>query len=175
MKTRLVKIAAIAVSACLCAVAGSRSAHAQTTEPPPVKMGLWQTESNSTISGLPSSAAGAAAQHATVTQGCLTPETWKHDLETMNSPKSDCKVLDRHQDATSISAELTCNQHGNSSTVHFHGQIEDSKHMRGTANMQMSMPGMPQPMTMQMSFTSKYVGSDCGDVKPGEGKVISQK
>ncbi len=178
MKTRFVKFAVIPLSLSLCTVATVRSAHAQTQtmQPPPVKMGLWQTETHTTMGGMPNSPmAGAAGQHSSVVQGCLTPETWKDDIEKMSSPNSDCQVKNVHQDATSISADMVCNSQRYSSTVHFQGLIDSNEQMHGNANMQVNIPGMQQPMTMQMTFTSKYLGSDCGDVKPGHGKVISHQ
>jgi hypothetical protein len=173
MKTRFVGFAAILLS--LCTLATVRSACSQTIQLPPVKMGLWQTESHTTMSGMPNTPMAGAAGHSTVVQGCLTPENWKSDLEKMNSPNSDCQVTNVHQDATSITADMTCTSQRYSSTMHFQGLIDDEEHMHGGAKLQMNVPGMQQPMTMQMTFTSKHLSSDCGDVKPGHGKVISHQ
>ncbi|MGB6193003.1 MAG: DUF3617 domain-containing protein [Terracidiphilus sp.] len=174
MKTSFMKLAAIPFA--LFSLAAIHTACAQSNQPPPVKMGLWQTESHTTMSGMANTPmAGAAGQHSSVVQGCMTPETWKDDLEKMSNPNSDCQMTSLHQDATSITADMKCTSQRYTSTVHFQGVIEDEEHMHGSANMQMSVPGMAQTMSMQTTFISKHLSSDCGDVKPGHGKVISHQ
>ena len=44
----------------------------------------------------------------------------------------------------------------------------DSEHAKGTMTMK-SATG-DQPMNMKMSFTTKWLSADCGDVKPAGGK-----
>lgn len=179
MKTRFIKFGVISLSVSVCTVVAICAAHSQsqTIQPPPIKMGLWQTESNTTLGGMPNSPMAGAGNHSSVTQGCLTPDTWKNDFEKLNNPNpnSNCKVANVQQDSHSISADMVCNSQRYNSTVHFQGLIDDTEHVHGTGNMQVNVQGLQQAMTMQMSFTSKYVSADCGDVKPGEGKVISHK
>jgi len=38
--------------------------------------------------------------------------------------------------------------------------------------MKVANPALPQPMTINVSMVSHYLGSACGDVKPGEGRMI---
>jgi len=47
--------------------------------------------------------------------------------------------------------------------------------MHGTAKVHITGSAFPQGMTMNMALTSHYLGASCGDVKPGEGKVISHE
>lgn len=174
MKTRLMKLAAIPFA--FCSLVAIQSARAQPDQPPPVQMGLWQTESHTSMGGMANTPmAGAAGQHSSVVQGCMTPDTWKDGLQKMSNPSSDCQMTSLHQDATSITADMKCNSQRYTSTVHLQGIIDNDEHMHGSVHMQINIPGMQQPMTMQSTFTSKHLSADCGDVKPGQGKVISHQ
>ena len=154
------------------AFATLRAVQTQSVEPPPVKMGLWQTESNTSTAGMENTPmARAGGKHSTVSQGCLTPETWKSELAKIGD-NPDCKVSNMHQDAHSISFDETCASERHNTNAHFEGQFDDSEHMHGTVKVQITSPSFPQPITMNMALTSHYLSSSCGDVKPGEGKVI---
>ena len=50
--------------------------------------------------------------------------------------------------------------------------IDGPEHAHGTVLMKIAMPNLPQPVTVNMTMVSHALGSDCGDVKPGEGKMI---
>jgi hypothetical protein len=135
-------------------------------------MGLWQTEANTSTAGMENSPmAHAGGKHSTVSQGCLTPETWKKEFAKIQD-NPDCKVSNMHQDAHSISFDETCASERHNTNAHFEGQFDDSEHMHGMAKVQITSPNFPQAITMNMALTSHYLGADCGDVKPGEGKVI---
>jgi hypothetical protein len=151
------------------------AAQAQTLVPPPIKMGLWQTESSATMTGMEDSPMGKAmsGSHSNVTQGCLTPDTWKDSFQKMqNQLQNDCKVSNMHQDAHSITFEETCTSERYTSNVHFEGFFDDAEHMHGNVKVAMTAPSLPQGMTMNMAMKSHYVSASCGDVKPGEGKVM---
>jgi Protein of unknown function (DUF3617) len=177
MNTRFAKIGAFAVFFSLATFAAVHALHSQTIQPPPMKMGLWQTESNATIAGMENTPMGQAmgGKHSNVTQGCLTPETWKSTFEKMNDPGADCKMSNLHQDSRSISFDEECTNERHSSKVHFEGLFDDDEHGHGSAKAQITAQGLPQSITMNMTFTSHYLGASCGDVKPGEGKVISHQ
>jgi hypothetical protein len=174
MNTRYAKIGAFLLLLTL--FAAIHPVQAQTIEPPPIKMGLWQMETSTSMTGMENAPMGrAAGKHTTVTQGCLTPDSWKNDFEKMSNPSSDCKLTNVHQDSHSITADMTCSSERFSSNAHFEGLIDGDEHVHGTATSHITGQGMPQAMTMQMSFTSHYVSASCGDVKPGEGKVVSRQ
>jgi hypothetical protein len=59
--------------------------------------------------------------------------------------------------------------------VHFEGLFDDDEHMHGNVKVIMTAPSLPQGMTMIMAMKSRYVSASCGDVKPGEGKVIQAR
>ena len=177
MKNHFAKIGASAVFFSLAVFAAVHAVHSQTIEPPPMKMGLWQTESTTAIAGMENTPMGQAmgGKHTNVTQGCLTPETWKSSFQKMNDPNSDCKMSNLHQGPHSISFDETCTSERHSSTVHFEGLFDNDEQGHGSATAHITAQGLPQPITMNMTFTSRYLGASCGDVKPGEGKVISHQ
>ena len=170
MNTRSAKIGAFSLLLALTNFAAVHAVRSQTIEPPPVKMGLWQTETNTTVAGMENTP--MAGKHSTATQGCLTPDTWKSGLQKMNDPSSNCKVTNTHQDSHSITFDETCSSDRYNSDVHFEALIDSEERVRGTGKAHITAQGLPQPMTMDMSFTSRYLSASCGDVKPGEGKVI---
>jgi Protein of unknown function (DUF3617) len=174
MNTRYLKVGAFSLF--LTFFAAIHSVQAQTMEPPPLKMGLWQMESTTSVAGMENMPMGhAASQHSTVTQSCLTPDSWKNDFEKMTNPTSNCTPKNVHQDSHSITADLICNSERYSSNAHFEGLFDSDEHVHGTATSHITAQGMPQSITMQMSFTSHYLSASCGDVKPGEGKVVSRQ
>jgi len=175
MKIQLPRFGGIPILLSLAALALS-AAVAQISDIPPVKMGLWQTEVTTTMAGMENMPmAHAMGNHSSTTQSCMTPETWKSDLQKLNDSqhKSDCNVTNMHLDTHGMTFDETCTTpNGGNSTIHFEAQFDGNDHMHGTAKMQMSGKGMPQGMTMNMTMTSHYVGADCGDVKPGSAKII---
>ena len=60
----------------------------QLSETPPVSMGLWQTDTSSTVTGLentPMAATASAIGRPHSSQSCLTPEKWKSDIQGFNA------------------------------------------------------------------------------------------
>ncbi len=174
MKRRFLAIATLPL---LCTFAAIASA--QTLEPPPIKMGLWQSEVTNTVQGMPNSPMGQAMAggHTVVSQGCLTPDTWKKDIQGMQQHmrNTECTMSNFQQDSHHISFDEACasgQQSGYSNNVHFEMLIDDMENAHGHADMKMTGPAFPQGMSMHMTMKTKYVSSDCGDVKPGAGKVI---
>jgi hypothetical protein len=148
--------------------------------PPPVKMGLWQSEVTTTVAGAPDSpmgkAMGGAGGRTTVTQGCLTPDSWTKEIQgAQRRRSSECSQSNFQQDNHKVTYDETCSSQGGYSTnVHFEMLIDDPENAHGHADMKTSGPAFPQGMTMHMTMKTKYMSSDCGSVKPGEGKVIHQ-
>lgn len=168
---------AIATLPLLCSFAALTSA--QTLEPPPVKMGLWQSESTTTIEGAPANSPMAQAMthggSANVSQGCLTPDTWKSEFQHMQQQRqsANCNQTNFQQDSHHVSFDEQCGgQGGYSSNIHFEMLIDDSENAHGHADVKMTGAAFPQGMTMHMTMKTKYLSSSCGNVKPGEGKVI---
>jgi Protein of unknown function (DUF3617) len=175
MNSRFAKIGILPLLLTLANFSAVHAQQAQTLQPPPIKMGLWQTESNASMTGMEDSPMGKAmsGSHSNVTQGCLTPDTWKDSFQKMQDQmQNDCKTSNAHQDAHSISFDQSCVKQRYTSNVHFEGFFDDDEHMHGSVKVVMSAPSLPQNMTMNMEMKSHYVSASCGDVKPGEGKVM---
>ncbi len=150
------------------------AAVAQLSETPPVNMGLWQTEITAKATGIentPMAAMASALGGQHVTQGCLTRERWKSDIQGFNARQQhSCTLSNVHQDAHEISFDESCE--GGSNNTHVDILIDSDEHAHGTMVMKVTAPSLPQPMTINYVLVSHYLGSDCGDVKPGEGKMI---
>jgi len=163
----------------LCFLAASASAaYAQSVDAPPIKMGLWQTETSTSMAGMENAGAGREGddKHTSVVQGCLTPETWKNEFQRIqNEQAGNCTATNTHQDSHSLSFDETCKSDEYTTTAHFEALFDNSEHMHGTAKVHITGSAFPQGMTMNMALTSHYLGASCGDVKPGEGKVISHE
>src|ERR1700761_1248572 len=94
-------------------------AQAPTLTAPPIKMGLWQTTTTSTMSGitLPPEviarlqAAGrpvpGSQPHTTVTQSCATQEKWQKMFTDLQQSK-DCQFSNVKQSSAAMSADVTC-------------------------------------------------------------------
>ncbi|MGA8160800.1 MAG: DUF3617 domain-containing protein [Acidobacteriaceae bacterium] len=151
---------------------------AQTIEPPPIKMGLWQSEITTTMEGMPNLPSGhaMAAGHTVVTQGCLTTDSWKKEMQGMQGRmrNTQCTMSNFQQDSHHVSFDESCSasQAGFANTMHFEMLIDDTENGHGHADMKMTGPNLPAGMAMHMTMKTKYLSADCGDVKPGEGKVI---
>lgn len=177
MKLRCPSIATLPLLGCLAALASAQSTPPDA--PPPIKMGLWQSEVTTTMAGGPGSPTGQAmgSGHTVVTQGCLTPDTWKKDIQGMHQRMHDasCTVSNFQQDPHRIAFDEACSsQSGYSNTIHFEMLIDDTENGHGHADMKMNIPSVPQGMSMHMNMKTKFLSADCGDVKPGEGKVIHE-
>ena len=108
------------------------------------------------------------------TQSCLTPEKWKSDIQGFNARQQHgCTLLNVHQDSHEVSFDQAC-QTGRGGTNNAHADIliDSSDHAHGTVVMKVVDPAFPQPMTINVSSVSHYLGSACGDIKPGEGKMV---
>ena len=172
MRIRFALVASLPLFLSLTAIAA-----AQTIEPPPVKMGLWQTESTTAVTGAPDNPMGRAMGNgrSIVTQSCFTPETWTKAMQDARQRQhaAECTQSNFQQDSHKVTYDQTCSsQGGYSNTMHFEMLIDDAENAHGFMDMKMSGAAFPEGMTMHTTMKTKYLSSDCGSVKPGEGKVI---
>jgi Protein of unknown function (DUF3617) len=143
------------------------------SETPPVTMGLWQTETTSTVTGVegtPMAAMATAMGRGHVVQSCLTSDRWKSDIQGFNAKQQHgCTLSNLHQDSQQVSFDQTC---GPTTSSHVDILIDSAEHTHGTVIVKVSNPSLPQPMTITVNMISQYLGSACGDVKPGEGRIV---
>jgi hypothetical protein len=157
--------------------AAAAPAQAQLSEVPPVSMGLWQTETSSTVTGLentPMAAMASTLGRGHVTQSCLTSEKWKNDIQGFNARQQHgCTLSNVHQDSHEVSFDQVCESgRGGTNNAHVDILIDSAEHSHGTVAMKVTNPALPGPMTINVTMVSSFVSPACGDVKPGEGKMI---
>jgi Protein of unknown function (DUF3617) len=176
-------------SSCLIVFCAAAAASAQTATPPPVKMGLWETSVTSKMGGgmqLPPDVVARlqamgrpvpGAPHTMVSQGCLTPAEWQKSMEHMNQPSNaECQYANQQSSGGKYSFDISCKtQRGQTMKGHFEMLIDDTEHSHGSYHMTSDQPGQNgQPFTVDATIETHYLGTDCGDVQPGSGKVIKQ-
>jgi hypothetical protein len=141
-------------------------------QPPPIKMGLWQSTVTITSSAMgPASHAGSSTH-----QSCYTPDSWKESMESMQSRAPQdikCTTSNIHQDSHSVSFDGECDsQQGYTVTYHVEMFLDSDSAMHGTSNAKMSGPMFPQGMSISSAISSKFISPDCGDIKPGGGRSV---
>ncbi len=127
---------------------------AQTTAKPNVKLGLW--ESVMTMEGM------GAGEPKKV---CITAEKLATgDFDA--TPDTDCKRTVTSSTATSMDVTENCankNDPTMSGIGQLHIQVVNNENVKGTLATKMSMGG--RSMTMNGTFTSKFISADCGKIK----------
>lgn len=150
-------------------------ASAQTDTPPPMKMGLWQSDVTVQMNGMPN---GVTMPPRTITsQSCMTPDTWKDSLRNMQNRQrnmpSNCTTSNVQQDGHHYTADIQCSaQQGFTTAIHVDMQFDSDESMHGTTSATMSGGNAPPGMSMNSTIKSKFMSADCGDVKPGQGKMV---
>jgi len=125
--------------------------------PPPIKMGLWEATVTSSLAPKPLK-----------TRSCLTPQSYQ---DAMAHIPPGCTISNKTQTATSITGDLSCTlQHGGTTTGHIDVEMPDPTTVRSKIDLSISVQGQTMPMTL--TTESHFVSADCGDVAPGQGKVI---
>jgi len=160
----------------------------------PIKPGLWETQVTSSVQmTLPPEveakiAAMPAAQQAQMrsmmggmgakptsatNRSCVAQTTSVSDLLNQAEQKAGmkCSFTNRQQTASGVSFDMSCTSAQGTASGHMQFTMADSEHGSGTTHMTVSATANGRAMSMTMDGTStyKYVGADCGDVKPYTG------
>ncbi len=142
--------------------------------PPPLKMGLWEHQVTVQMSGMPN---GMDSTRTVVKQSCFTPDTWKNSLQQMQSrPKPgglSCSTSNMQQDVHHIAFDVQCSTSAPpafTTNMHIEMNFDSEESMHGSTTTTMSGPNMPQGMSVNTTIKSKFVNSDCGNLKPDEQK-----
>jgi hypothetical protein len=150
-----------------------------------MKMGLWETVSVTTMQLPPAMAekmaaaggmAGAmgGAPRTDTIKSCITPESWQKAISRSNSMRGDCTYTDKTITATGMTFAVTCSTRGGGTTkISGKATFDGPEKATSTAHMEMAMPSMPGggAMTTDVKGTMRYLGPDCGDVKPYTDKA----
>ena len=148
-----------------------------------IKPGLWETTINSNVDGgLPIPAgmlerlspeqrtrfeermkANSAAHTRTTTHTkCVTREDIeKQKLDFVSSKECTPTVITSTSSAAN--GKLSCESEGMKSTATFDVEARDQEHLKGSSHG--SIAGNGQTMKIDSAFTSKWLGSSCGNVK----------
>ena len=138
---------------------------------PPMKMGLWETTSTTTMTmpgmNMPS--------RTTKMQMCHTPESWAKNLMPQtgrpggqSNGQSDCEMSNQSFSGHTYSVDISCPKSGTKGHMTSTFDSPDSSH--GTTHMEMNANG--RSMTMDSTTSSHFVSSDCGTVKPGSAVIV---
>lgn len=170
--------ASLASLALFLASAAFASAQDTTPTPPPIKMGLWQSSVSVNMAGMmPNAPSGAGGSMTHVNQSCMTPDSWRDAFRNMQQRRqqatANCSTANVSQDAHQMTFDMNCSgQQGISTNVHVQMFLDSEEAMHGNATVKMSGPNFPQGMSMTSVIASKFLSSDCGDVKPGQSKPV---
>jgi hypothetical protein len=145
---------------------GSSTLSAQVADLP-IKAGLWDVQSNTKIV----SSQGNHEMPVT-TQDCFTAGLTLADYMTALNRSAarggKCTVSNKVQSAHGISFDSACTAPTTSSKGHADFKLADPDHFSGTSHTTLtgSMNGTPMNMTIDKTFSAKFVSSSCGDVQP---------
>ena len=151
-------------------------------QPLNVKPGLWETTTTFKTSGAPPIPPEALArltpeQRARVEErmtansaGSTSTDTSKHcvtkeDLEKADfgQGKGECTYTIQTSTSTQAKGKYSCNMEG----MKVNGAVDitapDSEHIKGSS--QGSLSGNGRTMNVETTFTSKFLGASCGNVK----------
>jgi len=149
-------------------------------------MGLWQSSVTVNMSGMPnnpnmpSGAGGGSMTH--VNQSCMTPgqlaRRLPQSMQQRRQPGGQAQLLHSERLSgcpTRSPSTMNCSSQQGLHVPIVHVQmLLAQRGSDGTANatVKMSGPNFPRGMSMTSIITSKFVSSDCGDVKPGQSKPV---
>lgn len=162
------RLTALTLLLSLAALASAQSA-------PPLKMGLWENSVTVTMSGMPNGMSGSLP--AVTKQSCMTTDTWKEALQSMQSHRqmakaANCSTSNVQQDTHHFAFDVSCSaQQGMNTKTHIEMTLDSEESMHGAMSTSMSGPNVPQGMVMNATIQSKFLSSDCGTLKPGEQKT----
>jgi hypothetical protein len=124
-----------------------------------IKEGLWE----STVLNDD----GTTAVH---TLACLTQKSFiEMNLKAISHPG--CKATPNISSHGMI-FDVSCNKPEMQTSVHSEIELVDAQHMRGTVTMKMNYKGKASDSTTKS--TSRFVKSDCGNIKPGNPEITTQ-
>jgi hypothetical protein len=154
--------------------------------PPNIKIGLWEITENHTMTGMPAmpsippealasmtpeqraqmeahmtQSLGGGAK-ATTRKYCVTQEKLEKD-SVFGDDRKECTRTVVSSSNRSTEVKIQCKEKEMTSEGTFKFEALTPESVKGTVRMVMTGEG--RTMNMNLDFVSKYLGSDCGDVK----------
>jgi len=143
-------------------------------QPLAMKPGLWEVTLESKIqfpdamlANMPPQARAAMAGRggqSTVVKSCMTKESMSRAFDFNNDPKKTCQYTIVSSTPTRQEVNVDCTTKSGKSTGKMVFEAISPEAGKGTVDLTMEMGAGTMKSTMVIS--SKYLGSDCGDVKP---------
>lgn len=165
------RLSRVSLLLALCCLAGATARAQEMPSTPPIKMGLWESTVTTAVGGM------TIPPHTIVTQSCMAKEEWAKTLERMNeTDPSHCTLSNKSITAQKITFDMSCAyEHGGVVTGHLEMLVDDSEHTHGSAHMKAEGGTGGQPITVDTTLSTHYVAADCGEVKPGDAKIINSQ
>lgn len=155
-----------------------------------IKTGLWEMATNTDLAGLTmgampsvppdilakmppeqrarieSTMASRAPGGGMTNRSCVTEKDLERGLKPETGKEQSCKVDSVKTTGSTQEMHVSCTSaHGNSTGV-FKMTATSRESFDGT--MEMNINVQNRPMTMKMTLKGKWLGADCGEVKPRE-------
>lgn len=165
----------------------SRCQAADEIKPLDVKLGLWETTSKMDINGMPAMPAmpqipeetlaklppaqraqiearmkAAGGPRTTTVKSCITRDSLNRGV--FGPTENSCTYKVANSSSSKLEVHMECNREKTTMTGDLVVERADSEHAKGTMVMKASEGSMP--INMKMTFDTKWLSSDCGDVKP---------
>jgi Protein of unknown function (DUF3617) len=134
---------------------------------PPMRMGLWETTSNFTMTGVQMPPGMATGNQTVKARQCFTPETWAKALGASQRQQS-CTRSNEVYGANHYSFDVSCPNSG--TTGHFDMTFESKESGHATLHMDMNNNG--HAMSMNSTIESHFVSADCGNVSPDRPQMV---
>lgn len=160
---------------------------AQDIKPFDIKLGLWETSTTTEMSGMPAMPAMPQIPPETLARmppeqrarmeammkarsggkpmavkSCITRETLNRSVAFSQQDKS-CTTKVVSSTPSKQVVHMECTRENTHMTGDMTVERTDAEHAKGTSVMKMEGD---HPTTMKMSFETKWLSADCGDVKP---------
>jgi hypothetical protein len=129
----------------------------------PIKPGLWENSVNSPM--------GPGGARTITRQVCysdkMTVDQYVSQV-AQQTPGFQCSMSNQKVTAHSVSADQACSGQGMTVKSHLEVSLPDPEHMIANTHIDMSgsMQGHPMNMSRDITVTGKFIGPDCGSVKP---------
>ena len=155
----------------------------------PVKLGLWESQVSSTmVMALPPEAEARIAAmpperqaqmrarlngskpNVSTYKSCIAQHATMDELLNQNQDKrgAKCTFTNRTQTSDGASFDTTCTMPQGTATGHTEFHMLNDEHWTSTTHISADMGGggATRHVSMESTVTSRYVGAQCGDVKP---------
>lgn len=164
----------------------------------PFKPGLWESNITSTISGIQITPEMQAhidqmppeaqekmrnmmggTPRTTVMRSCMTKEQfdkWNDSFSQSKDKDEQCTHTNVTQNAQGRVFDVSCTSPRSKSTGHVEIFIDSDEKGHGSVHMirtALEGPQAMKPISVDVKFETRYVGSDCGDIKPGDAHPVN--